>query len=317
MPGMSGSGIPQPVVCWTPSRGTPTASARRSSPPTAGPWPRPAPTGRCGSGTWRLAVRSTSSRAMSARCTPWRSPRTAGCWPPPATTATCGSGTWPRTQGGPRTSRILHGRAGFQALAFSPDGRTLAAADKRGDITFWDVASGNPIRVIHADRDELRGLAFSPDGQTLAVAGVSGMIRLWDFTTGQELLDPRGPQAADQRPGLRPRRPDPRLVQSRRCGQALERSASGERDRPGRESLSDSRGLPRSNASRHRVPEDLVLLELEADRQAGLEDPGGEVGRVDLAEGGAEEDGAAVGQAMGADDCRRPSRSRRGRRGRT
>ena len=44
-------GSREPGGCWPPSRGTPTASARRSSPPTAGPWRRPAPTGRCGSGT--------------------------------------------------------------------------------------------------------------------------------------------------------------------------------------------------------------------------------------------------------------------------
>ena len=85
--------------------------------------------------------------------------------------------------------RILHGRAGFQALAFSPDGRTLAAADKRGDISFWDVASGNPIRVIHADRDELRRTWPSrPTARPLPSPASSGMIRLWDFTTAQELL---------------------------------------------------------------------------------------------------------------------------------
>ncbi len=39
-----------------------------------------------------------------------------------------------------------------------------------------------------------------------------------------------------------------------------------------------------SDAPRVGVPEDLVLLELEADRQAGLQDPGGQVGRADLAE---------------------------------
>src|SRR5262249_38199880 len=51
-----------------------------------------------------------------------------------------------------------------------------------------------------------------------------------------------------------------------------------------------------SDASGGRVPQDLVLLELEADGEAGFEDPGGQLGRVDLAERGAEEYGAAFGQ---------------------
>jgi WD40 repeat protein len=90
--------------------------------------------------------------------------------------------------GGARSSRILHGRAGFLALSFSPDGRLLAASDKQGDVTCWDVASEKLVRVIHVGGEELRSLVFSPDGNTLAVAGASGIIHLWDVMTGQELL---------------------------------------------------------------------------------------------------------------------------------
>ena len=39
---------------------------------------------------------------------------------------------------------------------------------------------------------------------------------------------------------------------------------------------------PGSNSSRRRVPEDLVLLKLKANRQTGFEDPGGQLGRVEL-----------------------------------
>src|SRR5208337_1548546 len=54
------------------------------------------------------------------------------------------------------------------------------------------------------------------------------------------------------------------------------------------------------------IPEDLVLLELEADGEMRFEDPLGEVGGVDLAESDREQNRAAVGQAMLTDHVRSP-----------
>lgn len=74
-------------------------------------------------------------------------------------------------------------------LAFSPDGRTLAAGAiedwaSPGDLRVWDVASG---RLLHRERyvQGVEALAFSPDGRTLAVAtdSPSGDIRLWNLRT--------------------------------------------------------------------------------------------------------------------------------------
>src|SRR5271157_6619474 len=61
-----------------------------------------------------------------------------------------------------------------------------------------------------------------------------------------------------------------------------------------------------SNTPRIRIPEDLVLLELEADGEARFEDPRGEVGGVDLAESDREQNRAAVGQAMLTDHVHSP-----------
>ena len=83
---------------------------------------------------------------------------------------------------------MLHNRANLMALAFAPDGRTLAVADALGSITIWNLDQSAPIRLIHGDGDELRQLVFTPDGAAIASAGKKGMIRLWDPATGQELL---------------------------------------------------------------------------------------------------------------------------------
>jgi RNA polymerase sigma factor (sigma-70 family) len=79
---------------------------------------------------------------------------------------------------------------GFR-IAFSPDGKTLAAAS--GDLTFkdnairlWDVAGGKEIRRFQGHRGAVRIFAFAPDGKTLATGGEDRTIRLWDPETGKQ-----------------------------------------------------------------------------------------------------------------------------------
>ncbi|WP_433466360.1 WD40 repeat domain-containing serine/threonine protein kinase [Spirillospora sp. CA-128828] len=59
------------------------------------------------------------------------------------------------------------------ALAFSPDGKTLAGARYlSGRYTLWDVSDGKGVEVS-SDGSEIPCLAFSPDGRTAAVSNGS------------------------------------------------------------------------------------------------------------------------------------------------
>ena len=73
-------------------------------------------------------------------------------------------------------------KAGFNGLAFSPDGRLLASAD-----AIWDVESRQVVHVLEQGRNDPGPVAFSPDGSLLAVALEGRPIKLWDVTSGEVL----------------------------------------------------------------------------------------------------------------------------------
>src|SRR3954447_5139938 len=93
------------------------------------------------------------------------------------------SAAQPATQQLPmaRTDRIT-------ALAYSPDGTTLASASWDGTITLWDINSGQPRRTLAGHVGPVNGVAFSPDGTLLASVGQDTVLRIWDVATGDQRL---------------------------------------------------------------------------------------------------------------------------------
>jgi serine/threonine protein kinase/WD40 repeat protein len=72
------------------------------------------------------------------------------------------------------------------ALAFSPDGRRLAAVDQAGGVRVWDVGDGRLVAAWEGPQGVFQ-LAFSPDGTRLA--GVThSQVTLWDAAHGHEVL---------------------------------------------------------------------------------------------------------------------------------
>jgi WD40 repeat protein/serine/threonine protein kinase len=72
------------------------------------------------------------------------------------------------------------------SVAFSPNGKILAAGTDDGQIRLWRTTDGQPLFTLVAHTSFVSSIAFSPDGQTLASSD-DQTVRLWDVTTGQSL----------------------------------------------------------------------------------------------------------------------------------
>ena len=77
----------------------------------------------------------------------------------------------------------------MKSVAFSPDGKTLAAASYDLTVKVWDVATRKELATLQGT-EAVWSVAFSPDGKTLASAGgsisnVPGELKLWDVATGR------------------------------------------------------------------------------------------------------------------------------------
>ncbi|MFF4231531.1 caspase family protein [Streptomyces sp. NPDC001820] len=76
-------------------------------------------------------------------------------------------------------------------LDFSPDGKTLASG-ATANVDLFDPVNGKYLRSIFVNHEDVSSVEFSQDSKTLAIGSSDGSVNLWKSSTGEHVRKMQG-----------------------------------------------------------------------------------------------------------------------------
>ena len=90
------------------------------------------------------------------------------------------------SQNGQMNKRCFKGHDSWvEAVAYAPDGQSLATASVDKTVKLWDAETGECQQTLTGHDARVTGVAYAPDGQSLATASWDNTVKLWDAETGE------------------------------------------------------------------------------------------------------------------------------------
>ncbi len=94
---------------------------------------------------------------------------------------------------------LLSGHRGdVLAIAYAPNGKTIASAGRDETVRLWNPKTGENLATLTGHGGLVTGVAFSPDGKQLVSGSGDATVCLWSTETRRQLWSSDTPQARDQ-----------------------------------------------------------------------------------------------------------------------